>query len=47
MVISPDGKTDFFGIGVEVLQANAFAPYMFIICLDYVFRMLIDLMVVH
>ena len=40
----PDGDTDFFDIVVCILQGNAFAPYLFIICLDNVFRTLIELM---
>ena len=42
MVHSPDGNTDFFDI-VGVLQADTLAPYLFIICRDYVLQMLIDL----
>ena len=39
-VRSPDGDTDNFDIGV--LQGDALAPYLFIICLDYVLRTSID-----
>ena len=39
-VRSPDGDTDKFDIGV--LQGDALAPYLFIICLDYVLRTSID-----
>ena len=43
-VCSPDGGTDYFDIVAGVLQRDALAPYMFIICLDYVLRTSIDLM---
>ena len=42
-VRSPDGDTDCFDI-VGVLQGDTLAPYLFIICLDYVLRTSIDLM---
>ena len=38
MVTSPDGDTEFIDIIAGVLKANTFALYMFIICLDYLFR---------
>ena len=37
-VRSTDGDTDFFDIVAEVLKGNTLAPYLFIICLDYVLR---------
>ena len=40
---SPDGDIDFFDIVAGVLWRDTLAPYLFIICLDYVLRMLIDL----
>ena len=40
-VRSTDG--DFFHIVADVLQWNTFAPYLFIISLDYVLRTSIDL----
>ena len=43
-VCSPDGDTDFFDIVASVLQRDTLSPYLFIICLDYVLWMLIDLM---
>ena len=43
MVHASDGDTDGFGIVAEVLQGDTLASYLFIICLDYVFQMLIDL----
>ena len=43
-VRSPDGDADYFDIVVGVLQEDTLAPYLFIICLDYVFRMSIDKM---
>ena len=39
---SPDGDTKYFDIVVGVLQGDKLAPYLFIICLDYVLRTLID-----
>ena len=41
-VCSPDGDTDYFDIVVGVLQGDTLAPYLFIICLDYVLRTSID-----
>ena len=43
-VCSPDGDTDYFDIVAGVLQGDTLAPYLFIICLDYVLRTSIDLM---
>ena len=43
-VHSPDGDSDYFKIVVGVLQGDTLAPYLFIICLDYVLRMSIDKM---
>ena len=37
-------ETDFFDIVAGVLQRFTLAPYLFIICLDYVLQMPIDLM---
>ena len=37
-VHSPDGDTEYFDIVAGVLQGDALAPYLFIICLDYVLR---------
>ena len=39
-VRSADGDTDYF----DVLQGDSLAPYLFIICLDYVLRKSIDIM---
>ena len=39
---SPDGDTDYFDIVAGVLQEDTLAPYLFIICLDYVPRTYID-----
>ena len=36
LVCSPDCDTDFFNIVAGVLQGDTLAPYLFIICLDYV-----------
>ena len=41
---SPDGDTDYFDIVAGALQWDTFAPFLFIICLDYVLRTFIDLM---
>ena len=41
-VRSPDGDTDYFNIVVGVLQGDTLAPYLFIICLDYMLRTSID-----
>ena len=35
-VRSPDGDTEYFDIVAGVLQGDTLAPYLFIICLDYV-----------
>ena len=43
-VHSPDGDTDYFDIVAGVLQGDTLAPYLFIICLDYVLRTSIDIM---
>jgi len=42
MIRSPDGDTDFFEITSGVLQGDTLAPYLFIICLDYVLRKSLD-----
>ena len=41
-VRSPDGDTEYFDIVAGVLQDYTLAPYLFIICLDYVLRTSID-----
>ena len=38
----PDGDTAYFDIVAGVLQGDTLAPYLFIICLDYVLRTSID-----
>ena len=43
-VLSPDGDTDYFDTVADVLQGDTLAPYLFIICLDYVLRTSIDKM---
>ena len=43
----PDEDTDYFDIVASVLQGDTLAPCLFIICLDCVFRMSIDLMKVN
>ena len=41
-VRSPDGDTEYFDIVAGVLQGDTLAPYLFIVCLDYVLRTSID-----
>ena len=41
-VRSPDGDTDYFDIVAGVLQGDTLAPFLFIICQDYVLRTSID-----
>ena len=41
-VRSPDGDTKYFDIVAGVLKGDTLAPYLFIICLDYVLRTSID-----
>ena len=41
-VRSPDGDTEYFDNVAGVLQGDTLAPYLFIICLDYVLRTSID-----
>ena len=38
VVHSTDGDPDFFDIVAGVLQGDKLAPYLFILCLDYVFK---------
>ena len=38
----PDEDTEYFDIVAGVLQGDTIAPYLFIICLDYVLRTSID-----
>ena len=42
MVHLLDGDTDFFDIVAGVLQRDILAPYMFIICLNYILRKPMD-----
>ena len=39
---SPDGDTEYFNIVAGVQQGDTLAPYLFIICLDYMLRTSID-----
>ena len=41
-VLSPDEDTDYFYIIAGVLKGDTLAPYIFIICLHYMFRTSID-----
>ena len=43
-VCSLDGDTVYFDIVAGVLRGDTLASYLFIICLDYVLRMSIDIM---
>ena len=43
MVCKPDRDTDSFNIVAGILQVDTLAPYMFIICLDYILQILINL----
>ena len=43
MVCSLDGNTNFFNIVAGVLQGDTLAPYLFIICLDYILWISVDL----
>ena len=43
-VLSLDGDTNNFNIVAGVLQGDTLAPYLFIICQDYVLQTSIDLM---
>ena len=38
----PDGDTEYVDIEVGVLQGDTLAPYLFIICLDYLLRISMD-----
>ena len=39
-----DGETDYFVIVASVLQGDTLAPYLFIICEDYMLKTFIDMM---
>ena len=43
-VLSSDRDTDYFDIVAGVLRGDTLAPYLLIICLEYVLRTSIDLM---
>ena len=43
MVRSPDGDTAFFEITTGVLQGDTLAPFLFILCLDYILNTSIDI----
>ena len=43
-VCSLNGNTDYFNFVASVQQGNILAPYLIIICLDYMLQMSIDLM---
>ena len=42
MVRSPDGDTTVFEMTTGVLQGDTLAPFLFIICLDYILKTAID-----
>ena len=43
-VCSTDGNTGYFNIVIGILEGDTLAPSLFIICLDYILQMSIDLM---
>ena len=43
MVCSSDRDTDLFDITTRILQGDKLAPYLFILCQDYILQMSIDL----
>ena len=43
IIHSLDGDTNFFDIVAGVLHGDTLAPYLFLICLDYVLQTSIDL----
>ena len=43
MICSLDGDIDFFDIAAGVFQGDTLVPYLFIIFLDYILKMSIDL----
>ena len=42
MVRSPDGDTPYFEVTTGILQGETVAPFLFIICLEYVLRKSLD-----
>ena len=44
MVRSPDGDTNFFDIVTGVLKEHTLTQHLFILCLDYILRISIDLL---
>ena len=42
IVRTDDGDNDFINIPGEVLQGDTLAPFLFIICLDYVLKKALD-----
>ena len=44
MIYSLDGDIDYFDIVARVFQGDTLVSFLFIICLDYILQMLIDLM---
>ena len=42
MVRSQDGDTPFFEITTGVLQGDTLAPFLFVICLDYILKISLD-----
>ena len=44
MIRSFDGDIDFVDLVARVLQVDILVPYIFIICLDYIRRISVDLM---
>ena len=42
MVRSPDVHTPYFEITIGVLQGDTLAPFIFILCLEYILNMSLD-----
>ena len=38
LVVTPEGETERFSVNTGVLQGDPLAPFLFVICLDYVLR---------
>ena len=43
LVFSPDGDTEFFSISAGILQGDTLEPLIFILTLNYVLRMSLDI----
>ena len=47
IIRSPDGDTSFFKITTGVLKGDTLAPFLFIVCLDYVLKISPDINLNH